>query len=350
MTVPTPPGPGSLLDSLARQIDRSLLRMSGLSVAPRRTVRSSTHLQRLGTLHGISKKLDACNHTTLWPAPTGELRYALSRSYPCATISWPSTHTPQLASASRWFEPSSPNASVAARLCHSEPPRPVAILLHGYLGGHATIERLVWPTRYVMSLGYDVCWLTLPFHGSRAGAPLRPPPFPGRHADLNIEALRQSVLDLGELILWLARRGHPQVGVIGFSLGGYVAALTATINRDLGFAVAIAPCSSVADFARDVGGLGIGTESEELHSALTGCYAAVSPLTRSSLVPPERWLVLAGRGDGVTGMSQARALADHVGAQLWSGSGGHCIQLWRKAGWQSIGAFLTGLRGNYTGN
>src|SRR6185369_17321605 len=97
---------------------------------------------------------------------------------------------------------------------------------------------------------------TLPFHGSRVRAGRGAvPEFPGEDPRLNVEGFRQAVFDLRNLIHFLLGRGHPRVGVIGMSLGGYLAALSASLEPRLDFVVPIIPLSSLADFAREQGSL-----------------------------------------------------------------------------------------------
>src|SRR5690606_29381360 len=134
------------------------------------------------------------------------------------------------------------------RLFGSSMPRPVAVLVHGYMGGSFRFEQRVWPLNWLNSLGFDAALFTLPFHGLRAVPQRQTPAFPQSDIQFNVEAFRQSVTDLRDLVHWLKARGHAHVGVMGMSLGGYIAALTATLEAQLSFLVPIVPLACLADF------------------------------------------------------------------------------------------------------
>ena len=76
--------------------------------------------------------------------------------------------------------------------------------------------------------------------------------------------------DLRDFIGWLREKGHPQVGVMGMSLGGYTTSLLATLENDLAFAVPMIPLASLADFARDQGRLGSNASEQQLMYAESG--------------------------------------------------------------------------------
>src|SRR6185503_16524603 len=130
--------------------------------------------------------------------------------------------------------------------------------------------------------GFDVVLFTLPFHGLRARAGRGAvPEFPGEDPRLNVEGFRQAMFDLQNLIGWLLAQGHPRVGVLGMSLGGYTAALLATVEARLDFVVPVIPLSSLGDFAREQGSLSLDPEEEEeQHTLLESIYRRVSPLAR----------------------------------------------------------------------
>jgi hypothetical protein len=48
---------------------------------------------------------------------------------------------------------------------HGDGARPVAVLLHGYLGGFYPLEERLWPLRELFDGGMDVVLTVLPFHG-----------------------------------------------------------------------------------------------------------------------------------------------------------------------------------------
>lgn len=228
------------------------------------------------------------------------------------------------------------NGWVHARHCgpprRGGPPRPVIVLVHGYLGGHFAVERKVFPVEWLLAAGLDVVLYTLPFHGLRAERNRRFPRFPGSDPRVTIEGLRQASGELVDLIGHLRGSGHPHVGLMGMSLGGYTTALLATIEPGLAFAVPLIPLADFADFAREQGRLSTapGAAMRE-HALLEAAYRVVSPLARTPAIEGRRVLVLAAEHDRVTPVRHAERLAAHFRAPLVTFGGGHLWQVGRDA-------------------
>jgi dienelactone hydrolase len=216
--------------------------------------------------------------------------------------------------------------------------RPAVILIHGYMAGPFAFEERVWPIGRFDRAGFDVVLFTLPFHGLRArlgqGAV---PEFPGPDPRVNVEGFRQAMFDLQSLIDWLLQRGHARVGAVGMSLGGYMAALLASVEPRLDFVVPVIPLSSLADFAREQGSLSpVAEEAALQHSLLESIYRRVSPVARPARVPAERCLVVAAKADRVTPAAHARRLSVHLRAPLHSFYGGHLLQLGRAEAFERL--------------
>ena len=208
--------------------------------------------------------------------------------------------------------------------------RPAVLVVHGYLGGQVAFEERFWPLRALLRRGLDVALVVLPGHGARRDSPRTRPFFPGSDPRLTVEGFRQSILDVRALSAILRARGAPRVGVMGMSLGGYVAALLATVDPTLSFAVPVVPLASIADFARDGNRL-VGTADERLaqHRALERAHAAVSPLARPARIDPARIAVVAGEVDRITPQAHAEKLARHLGAHSLVFPGAHLVQTGR---------------------
>jgi pimeloyl-ACP methyl ester carboxylesterase len=254
-------------------------------------------------------------------------------------VSWASSY--EAHAAGRYTETSA-NATAVCRLHRRGQPRAVAILIHGYMAGHFALEARLWPLSAFDSAGYDTALFTLPFHGLRTppGAS-RVPAFPGSDPRFNIEGFRHAIWDLRNLTAWLREQGHPRVGAIGMSLGGYTAALLATVEPELDFVVPVVPLASLADWAREQGSLNAAADpAQGEHALLEAIYRPVSPLSRPSLVPPSRALVIAARSDRITPVTHARRLAQHLRAPLHAFYGGHLLQLGRGAAFRELQEFL----------
>jgi pimeloyl-ACP methyl ester carboxylesterase len=258
-------------------------------------------------------------------------------------LSWTSGYEPFEPAMAERYQRYAENDIAAARLFVAKTPRPVAILVHGYMAGRYDVEQKLWPVEWLDRIGIDVGLFVLPFHGVRGSARGlgQPPPFPGSDPRMSNEGFRQAMGDLRDLIRFLRDRGHPAVGVMGMSLGGYTTALSATVEPELAFAVPIIPLASLADFAREQGRLGETPEQTELqHRALEAVHRVVSPLHRPPAVEARRVLVVAGRADRITPADHARRLAHHFGAPLESWHGGHLLQFGRADKFRRIGRLL----------
>ena len=233
------------------------------------------------------------------------------------------------------------NQTVRARVfLHNDRPRPAIVLIHGYMGGAFALEERVWPLSWLFELGLDVALAVLPFHGPRmrrGAAPL----FPGPDPRLTVEAFRQAIVDLRDLLDWFRARGSSEVGAMGMSLGGYTTSLLATVDPELSFAFPMIPLASIALIARDQGRL-VGTDAErqEQFDALEKAHAAVSPVIRTPRLAGHRVRVFAAEYDQITPHAHARRIADHFDAPLEVFSGGHMLQVGRGAVFRSVARTL----------
>jgi pimeloyl-ACP methyl ester carboxylesterase len=193
------------------------------------------------------------------------------------------------------------------------------VLLHGFGMGRPGFDAIALMAPAFFASGLDVALLTLPLHGKRGPRAGR---FSGQLfaspdvARLN-EAMGQAAHDVIAFIAWLRSVGAPPVGVLGLSLGGYVAALLAGLVRDLAFVVPVVAPVCFGDLAhRFMASSGryrarpeAVLDREELRTA----YRVHSPLAHPLRVPRERLLIVAGRGDRVVPAEHTQWLAEHWG-------------------------------------
>ncbi len=260
-------------------------------------------------------------------------------------VAWPSSHRVLDERLCGELERYPINGTCHARVRSRDSGRPAAIFVHGYLAGDFEFGERVWPLARFEALGFDTALFTLPFHGLRVAPHLRRnPPFPGRDPALTVEGFRQAVGDLRELVHWFRGRGASAVGLVGMSLGGYTAALTATVERDLAFLVPVIPLACLADFAREQGSLPRSASvALRYEAALRDAYRVVSPLERASLIEPGRTLVIGAQADRITHVSHARRIAHHFSAPLHTWPGGHLVQWGRSEAFDRVESFLRGL-------
>src|SRR5262245_59753848 len=93
----------------------------------------------------------------------------------------------------------------------------------------------------LFAAGLDVALLPLPLHGARAprGGRFSGPLFASPDVPRMNESIGQAIHDLSALVEWLRAHGGAPVGVVGLSLGGYLAALAASLLGDLAFVVPV---------------------------------------------------------------------------------------------------------------
>lgn len=211
---------------------------------------------------------------------------------------------------------------------HGGPGRPWLLGIHGYrMGGDALDLRLFRPQTLVQQLRYNLVLPTLPLHGSRKVGRRSGDRFlDGDPLDL-LYAEAQTLWDLRRSVAWI-RTQEPQarIGVVGYSLGGYNAALLAGHETGLDFVVAGIP---VADFAPMLWqhlppahrryfssqGLDVARYAELL--------SVVSPLAVAPRLPRERLGLFAGSADRVVTPDQPLRLSQHWGVPVNWYAGGH---------------------------
>ena len=230
------------------------------------------------------------------------------------------------------------------------PARGTIILLHGFGMGGSRLDALALMAPALFASGLDVVLFALPLHGPRSPRTAR---FSGHLfaspdvARLN-EAMGQAVHDLIALLAWLRSRTSGPVGLLGMSLGGYVAALLAGLVADLAFVVPVVAPVCFGDLAyrfvsasahhRD--GAAPGSDRDALRDA----YRVHSPLAHAPRVARERLLILAAHGDRVVPEEHPRWLEAHWNRPrtVWF-SGSHLAPFGRGTAIAAIRRFLRDL-------
>jgi pimeloyl-ACP methyl ester carboxylesterase len=198
---------------------------------------------------------------------------------------------------------------------HAQRPSATVVALHGFSMGYPRMDAFALFAAQCFRAGFDVALVTLPFHGPRTPADAR---FSGERfavphvARLN-EAVRQAIYEIHMLVGWLRAQTAAPVGLLGLSLGGYLAALMAGLTADLDFVIPMVPPVCMGDLAwrftaqsrhrADTAAL----SRDEMRAA----YRVHSPLTYPRQVERERILVIAGRGDRIVPPEHPHTLWRH---------------------------------------
>ena len=181
--------------------------------------------------------------------------------------------------------PWSENNTVFGQLYRSEHDwrtKPSVILLHGWngeLGYRFQFPYLAWR---LSRSGVNVALIELPYHGQRK------PTTPGAlqnfisHDLLRmLEATRQAIADTRALVGWLVAQGSLSVGLLGFSLGGWLAGLVACHDARIKFATLTTPVVKLERAIAELPFCSPIRESlkEKTLSLEQLCLASLSPLT-----------------------------------------------------------------------
>jgi len=339
-----------LLGGAAGLVDRAAtLAVEAGSKAGRGPRLAVSHATRMAFLERVALEYAVDDSAPFFAepeAPSPSLRRVGQSSGPSVfDVIWPSNYTPFRASYADRYGATRENHLAAARLFTRRPARPVVIIIHGYMSGAFAIEEHMWPLAELDARGFDVALFVLPFHGTRARAGRAlVPEFPSSDPRMNLEGFRQAVGDLRALVRSL-RQSHGKVGLMGMSLGGYTAALAASVEPDLAFLVPVVPLASLVDFASEQGSLSADPhEAAREREILERIYRPVSPFSFPSRVAPENTLVIGARADRVTPITHARSLAAHLRAPLIAFRGGHLLQVGRRESFERVYSLLERIR------
>ncbi|HSW15082.1 MAG TPA: hypothetical protein VLI06_19700 [Solimonas sp.] len=264
------------------------------------------------------------------PPPRSFVEKARFLSHDYEVLRFDSGFSPDdaLPGASLWKSYTRNNQCHVRLLRHPGPPRPWLLCIHGYRMGLPFMDLSLFGPRWLHErLGLNIIQPVLPLHGPRRiGARTGDFYLDGDPLDL-VYAQAQALWDLRRTLAWLRQtEGNPRVGVLGYSLGGYNAALLAGYERELDFAVAIIP---VLDFPsalmrflppaylRFFSQHGL---DEQRYRDILG---VVSPATIPALLPRERLHIVAAVGDRIVLPDHPLALARHWNVPVTWYQGSH---------------------------
>ncbi len=234
----------------------------------------------------------------------------------------------EIPGAARWAGYRENDQCAAWVMRHTGQERPWLLCIHGYRMGNPWLDfRLFDPQWLHHRLGFNLICPILPLHGPRKHGLRSGDEFlDGDFMDV-FHAEVQALWDLRRTLAWLRMQEHrPRVGVLGFSLGGYNAALLAQYEDDLDFVVAGIPLTDpAASLLANIPDLH--RRYYESHGATEEVFrdvlAPVSPLTRPPKVGRMHRHIFAGAVDRVVTPDQVLKLAQHWGVDITWYPGGH---------------------------
>ncbi len=192
--------------------------------------------------------------------------------------------------------------------------RPWLICVHGYEMGLARADFEAFRARRLHDgLGLNLAFPTLPLHGLRREGRRNGGGYLGADFLDSVHAQAQAMWDLRRLLAWIRERSDAPVGVYGLSLGGYNAALLASLEP-LDAVIAGIPA---VDFHRltQRHGSPLQIRAAEIqgldHEHLREVFRVISPLALSPRVAHDRRAIFAGIADCVVPPDHARDLWLH---------------------------------------
>lgn len=196
--------------------------------------------------------------------------------------------------------------------------RPWLLCVHGYRMGTVGFDFQMFDVKRLHHrLGFNLAMPILPLHGVRSATYLSGGLFLDDPLLNMLHAQAQSLLDLRCTIAWI-REMDPaaRIGVLGYSLGGYHAALLAGHEPGLECVIAGIPMTNITATlwqhmplahvrylaTQELGDIAVGERLK-----------CMSPLAVKPLVPRDRRFIFAARGDQLVAPEQPLALWHHWG-------------------------------------
>jgi dienelactone hydrolase len=193
------------------------------------------------------------------------------------------------------------------------------IVLHGFAMGWPVIDAVAMSARDWFESGFNVVLLILPDHGPRRpkGNVFSGQSYTVPHAVHLAVAVRRAIHEIFELKSWLRDQSSQPVGLVGMSLGGYLASLCAGLSEDFDFLIPIVPPACMGDLAwrvyRQTGHHRAGLDPTLTEDNMRAAFHVHSPLAHSRKTPKERILIAAAAGDRIVPPAHPSALWEHWG-------------------------------------
>jgi hypothetical protein len=336
------PRPRSRLTARVRRdaiVDQAMLRgvvLRGNRPEPAEVERVADEVDAALALFGVRgwDAAPATYHREPPPATGTRERRARSGNVRYTSLTWPDGYEVRAdePGAERYAGYGTNRIARAALLEHRAD-APWILCVHGFGMGTTGLDVRAFRALHLhRTLGLNVAFLTLPFHGRRRPSGPLLPKVPGVDVLDNLHAMEQAVWDVRQLLALLRSRTEHPVGVMGLSLGGLVSAVVASIDEPHA-AVLLVPAvdltTLMADAAARLGGP-MADGGQGLIERSRTVMGPVSPLVLEPRVPTERLAIVAGTLDKFARpSSQAVPLWRHWGEpEVHWYHGGHVSLFW----------------------
>lgn len=223
--------------------------------------------------------------------------------------------------AERWMSYTGNHREYALMLRHKADkpgaePRPWLVCVHGTEMGRAALDMTLFRAWHLHEkFGLNVILPVLPMHGPRAKGLPKGAVFPGENVMDDVHGTAQAVWDVRRIIAWIrAQEPDARIGLNSISLGGYIAALVASLDDDLTCAILGVPPSNLVELLGRHSGLP-SDDPRRMTLDLAGPIGEmVSPLSMEPKVPPRGRFIYAGVADRIVHpREQVMRLWEHWG-------------------------------------
>lgn len=216
----------------------------------------------------------------------------------------------------RWLGYENNRVAHAWAMRHPGPPRPWLVCIHGIrMGSPKGGFKLFRPDHLFNELGMNLLLPVLPIHGPRRVGPVSGDRILAGDVMDSLHAGAQAVWDIRRWILYLRQTENASaIGVLGESLGGYTAALLASLDEGVD---CVAVCNPAVDPSRLFWSNALTMTNRQLKSkgvteaSMSELMRPVSPLALRPLVPKKSRAIFAGVADRVVTAAEAYALWHH---------------------------------------
>jgi len=263
-------------------------------------------------------------------------------------LAFPSGYRVKNPEFSEYFEQFGANRTAyLLQWCHGDKGRKTIVCCHGWSLGDPGQALRMFRIHKLFNLGLDVALFITPFHWRRAQtlAQRFSPPFPFQHPVLGLEGMGQAIHDLAASFLLLKDQGAARTGLIGASLGGYLAGLFVSLTDLAELAALVVPVVDFRNLKLPTTKFARGAESMEertgLQQEIQSLWKIHSPLSHRCKLKPKQCLIIASRGDRLCPFEDVKKLCEHWGSPEYTFlRGGHALFFPREARGQAWYAFL----------
>jgi hypothetical protein len=200
--------------------------------------------------------------------------------------------------AERWLGYTA-NARGYAMVLRHEEPRPWLVCVHGTEMGRGAIDLRIFRAWDMHErLGLNVIVPVLPMHGPRGRGLPKGAVFPGEDVLDDVHATAHAVWDIRRILSWIrSEQPDSPIGLNSMSLGGYIAALVASLEDGLTCAILGVPVADLVDLLAAHSHLGTDDPRRQTVTLAEPIGRMISPLSLTPRVPPAGRFIYAGIAD-----------------------------------------------------